>query len=382
MALDNIKKRNDGSYYFNLNGKKYVRAKRKDAENLYRDLKNNAQFEKLSKDVRKLTVAQMLEKWLPTERGKIKADTFDRKEQIVNYQLIPYIGKIQVATLTSVDVQNLLNDLADDGYSYSTIKKAKDYLHQALDRSNILHKFEVSPFKDVVIPDYAPNTKKDDIVFYTEDELNKIYETARLKHKWKGKMQSVYRLGASYEVLGRTGMRVGEMLALTWDDVDFKKSIIHVNKTRKTVKNRNKKTPTKTVDVITTPKSKSSTREIPMSAKCKKAMKELYKVTGTFKYVLSTEKGKPVTISNYYRTFQAILVRAGFDNYEVDGKIVNKIYGLHSLRHSFATLLINKKGAKIAVVSQLLGHSDISITINKYVHNDDEDKKAAVKLLD
>lgn len=382
MALESIKKRKDGAYYFSLNGKKYVRAKRKDAEALYRELKDNIEFEKLSKDVKKLTIAQMLNNWLPTERGKVKADTFDRKEQIVNYQIIPYIGDIQVATLTSVDIQKMLNDLADDGYSYSTIKKAKDYLHQSLDRSNILHKFEVSPFKNVVIPNFAPKSEKDDIVFYTENELNKIYEVANSKCKINGKEQNRYRLGASYEVLGRTGIRVGEFLALEWNDVDFKKDTIRINKTRKTVKNRNKKTSAKTADVITTPKSKSSNRIVPMSLKCKNAMKELYKITGSFKYVLSTEDGNPITISNYYRTFRAILNRAGFDNCEFDGKYVNKIYGLHSLRHSFATLLINKKGANISVVSQILGHSDISITINKYVHNDEDDKKETVKLLD
>ena len=187
MALDNIKRRKDGNYYFDYNGKKYVRSKRKDAEELYRGLKGNAQFERLSKDVRKLTVEQMLEKWLPTERGKVKEDTFDRKEQIINYQLIPFIGKIQVATLTPNDIQKLLNDLADEGYSYSTIKKAKEYLHQALDRSNILDKFEVNPFKNVEIPKHAPKKEKDDIVFYTEEELEKIYKTAKSKQKSKDK---------------------------------------------------------------------------------------------------------------------------------------------------------------------------------------------------
>lgn len=53
MALESIKKRKDGAYYFSLNGKKYVRAKRKDAEALYRELKDNVEFEKLSKDVKK-----------------------------------------------------------------------------------------------------------------------------------------------------------------------------------------------------------------------------------------------------------------------------------------------------------------------------------------
>ncbi len=378
MSNKRVHQRKDGNYYFKLHGKTYVRAKRKDAEKYYAELVSNEKRRKLVEDYGKADVRTLMVEWLEIQRSTSKSSTFDRKEQIVNHQIIPYIGKEQVIGLTSSIIQKWLNDLSDR-YSKSTIKKAKEYLQASLRFHKVLKKFEDNPFEDVKIP--ATDDPKE-IVYYTEKELKKIYAAATKKDASK---KYIYRLGDAVVVLGQTGMRSGEFLALTWDDIDFKNGTITINKTRQHVKNRNKKTPTDPnyVDVTNKPKTKSSIRTIPMSTECRRALKRLYKLNGEFVNVASTEKGTPISVRNFARMFRDILYAAGMDKaVDEKGKTVNKIYGPHSMRHSFATNLINKKDANIAVVSALLGHADVSITINKYVHTKDEDKKQTIKLLD
>ena len=382
MSNKRIHQRKDGNYYFKLHGKTYVRAKRKDAEKYYAELVSNEKRRKLIEDYGKADVRTLMVEWLEIQRGLGKATTFDRKEQIVNNQIIPYIDEEQVIGLTSSIIQKWLNTLSDFGYSKSTMKKSKEYLQAALRFHKVLKKFEDNPFEDVKIP--STDDSKE-IVYYTEKELKKIYAAARKKHTVGGKKENVYRLGDAVIVLGQTGMRSGEFLALTWDDVSLKNETITINHTRQRVKNRNKKTPTDPnyVDVTNPPKTKSSIRTIPMSTECKKALTRLERLNRGFKYVASTENGTPVSIRNFSRMFRDILYAAGMDKaVDEKGRTVNKIYGPHSMRHSFATNLINKKDANIAVVSALLGHADVSITINKYVHTKDEDKKQTIKLLD
>ena len=381
MSNPHVHLRKDGAYYFKFHGKTYVRAKRKDAEALYREKVENERFELATRDLRKVTVQMLLERWLITEINKVKRTTYDRKKEIAHNQVIPYLGKQQVATLSNTDIQNMLNKLYDAGYSHSVIKKAKDCIHEALKDMQILAKLPTDPFFDVTIPKGARKKNNDDIVFYNEKELQKIYEAAKQTRTVHGKTERIYRLGDFVIVLGNTGMRSGEMLALSWDDIDFKKKLININKTREEVDNTDPSISRKTIEIITEPKTKSSIRKIPMSKECEKALKNLYKITGTHQYVLSTKEGTPISTSYFRSTFKKIIIRAGMNAVEVDGKVVDKTYGLHSMRHSFATLMINKKGANISAVSKILGHSSTSITIDTYVHTDEKDKIDAIKLL-
>lgn len=378
-----INKRDDGAYYFNLHGKKYVRKKKCDAQALLKEILEHEEQELKMRDLRKVTIAQLLEQWLESEYPKCKPTTFDRKEQIAKFQIIPIIGKLQVNTLKGEDIQKMLNDLTDKDYAYSTIKKSRDYLRKALRDMDVLDKFDTDLFKNVVIPNEALMRRKTDIPFYTEKELKAIYKEARRTIvDAKGKTVPRYRLGEAVIVFGQTGMRRGEFLGLKWEDVDFDNEIIHIRRDREKVKNRDKKTSTKSmVDVLQTPKSLKAIRDIPMNAKCKTALKKLAKLTGKSEFVLTNSYGNPVNERRLSEMFKKILKGAGMDEVKEGGKTVNKVYGLHAMRHSFATLLINKKGATIADVSRLLGHADLATTMNTYVHPQLDGMRAAVNSL-
>ena len=168
-----------------------------------------------------------------------------------------------------------------------------------------------------------------------------------------------------------TGLRIGELLGLKWNNIDFENKILKVSGNLKQVKNRDEnKGEAKYIVIEQTTKTKSGNRIIPLSDKAIEALKyfEKRKIKKD-SYVLITKNGKSVSARNRDTTFRQILKNAGID----------KISGVHSLRHTFASMLF-KKGVDPKTVSELLGHSDVSITYNIYIHIIHEQKTKAINL--
>ncbi len=161
-----------------------------------------------------------------------------------------------------------------------------------------------------------------------------------------------------------TGIRIGELCALQWSDIDLEKRIIAVRKTMQRIKNIGGKTATKIV--ITAPKSRTSEREIPIPEVLFSRLKSMKKCDDN--YILTGEKifSEPRTMQ--YR-FKAILKKLNLPS-------VN----FHSLRHIFATRCI-AAGADVKTLSELLGHNSVEMTLNRYVHSSDERKSYCMKLL-
>ena len=183
-----------------------------------------------------------------------------------------------------------------------------------------------------------------------------------------------YRYAPAYILLLNTGLRVGELVALTWKDIDFTKRIIRVNKTVSTIKNRNRfESDNQKVNVITTTKTKKSNRVIPMNETACLVLKELMKRQQEMgiksDYVISTKEGNPMLVRVLEQTFSRICQ----ENY-IDYK------GIHSLRHTFGSVLV-KKGVDIKVISEILGHSTVQFTYDRYIHIINEMKAEAVNLI-
>lgn len=161
------------------------------------------------------------------------------------------------------------------------------------------------------------------------------------------------------------GLRIGEVCALTWDDIDTERGVIRVSKTiqRIYVVEGEKK---HTEVIIDTPKSKNSIREIPIVRDLLKMIKPIKKVVNGKFYVLtnSLQPTEPRTYRNYYKRLMADLDMPKLK--------------FHGLRHSFATRCIESK-CDYKTVSVLLGHSNISTTLNLYVHPNMEQKKRCVE---
>lgn len=160
------------------------------------------------------------------------------------------------------------------------------------------------------------------------------------------------------------GIRIGEICALTWEDIDTDNGIIHIRKTIQRIymiEDGNRKTEL----LLDSPKTKNSIRKIPMSRELIRMLKPLKKIVNSSYFVL-TNDSKP-TEPRTYRSYYKILMK----------KLQIPEIKFHGLRHSFATRCIESK-CDYKTVSVLLGHSNISTTLNLYVHPNMEQKKKAI----
>lgn len=310
--------------------------------------------------------------WLNTIlKHSLKPTSFMRKEVTLKYQVYPHIGDIPMNRLTHDDIQNMVNALAAQGLSYSTIKKAFEAVNGCLANYRVRTSTYFNPCEGVVLPSKS-RRETSDIVFFDEKQRKLIREEALRKYK-NGK--PVYRLGQAIVILMYSGLRVGELLALTWDDIDFDDETISVNKNAVV---------TKTIDgdeshyrLINqrSTKTQSGNRIIPMTSHVKTALKEIQEFNGSHQHVMSSSTGAQITPRNINRMFHSILTKTGI------AKSKDDLLGVHSLRHTFASMLF-QNGSDTKTVSELLGHSDTKITENIYIHLIQQQKVKAIKDID
>ena len=157
-----------------------------------------------------------------------------------------------------------------------------------------------------------------------------------------------------------TGMRVGEICALKWKNIDIESKYIYVENTLQRVYNGEKRNSNIIIDK---PKSDSSIRSIPINQKMYDILKSMKKKYKDEDYFLSGKSNKIVEPRNYQYTFKSILKKCKL-----------KPYKFHILRHTFATNCI-EVGMDAKSLSEILGHSDVNITLGIYVHSSDKIKK-------
>ena len=296
------------------------------------------------------TFRQFADEWVNViVKSKVKPLSYQRKVSTLEHQVYPHIGNIQISKLTHARIQKMVNDLNESGLSYSTIKKAYEAASGCLRYYRIQTATSFNPCEDITLPE-AKKKDDSDISFFTVEERKRIVEEATRKYE-SGK--SVYRIGWAFVLLLYSGLRVGELCALTWKDVDFSERTITVNKCAIEVREKDKNG--KTHSVLKTQgstKTRSGTRIIPMTEKAFLALSELQKITGEYEYIITSSKGERIRPSRIGRTFYLILDEIGL-----------KHVGVHTLRHTFATMLFHN-GCEVKVVSELLGHSNTKITVN------------------
>ena len=321
------------------------------------ELKRTA-YAEIGLETSDMTVQEYMTRWLvDIKKNELKPASFARLSQVLHNQIFDTIGFISASALSPSDIQKLINDLRDGGKSFSSIKKVYLALNACYNMGVIRGDFHRNPCLGVRLPKIIEKDISDTVKFYQEDDVIKICQEATSKFQ---NGRNKYRLGWAIVLLLYTGMRIGELLALTWDDV----TDTHININKNTVVVSNK-----IIDQSST-KTNSGIRKIPLSKKAKKAIDELREITGEYKYVMTTKNGGRIYPRNVDRTFRDIC------------RVCNlPINGVHSLRHTFASMLFKNK-CDVQVVSKLLGHSDPSITRRIYIHIIEEQKEDAIQNLD
>ena len=296
------------------------------------------------------TIREISDAWREDKRPYVKRSTFAAYTLLIENHILPSFG--EMALVEEQDVQTFVFRKLNEGLSHKTIKDILIVLKMIL---RFGAKNQMTEYRQI------------DIKFPTERDKHSIDILNRSHQK---QIMEYIRLHFTFKNLGiyiclSAGMRIGEICALTWDDLDVENGIIHVRKTiqRIYVIEEHRKY---TEVILDTPKTKNSIREIPMTKNLLKMIRPIKKIVNGNFYVLTNEPKptEPRTYRNYYKQFMQSL-----------GLPLIKFHGL---RHSFATRCIESK-CDYKTVSVLLGHSNISTTLNLYVHPNLEQKKRCME---
>lgn len=286
-----------------------------------------------------MKLKELLELWLERYmKHTIKIRTYNRYKSICDLHLIKDLGEYELDELKPNVLQDFLLKKIDDHYSTNTIKGIVSVLKQALRLAITLEFVDKEYCSNLKMP----SSEEKEISVFTKKE-QQVIESFCLNHKKRNYIGIVICL--------YTGIRLGELLALTWDDIDFNSNLLTINKTSYSAK-----VDGKTQIIVDKPKTKKSNRVIPLPNQLVKLLKIIKKESNS-KYVITTRNSGMVGNRSYQRTFKFIL------------KKVNVQYrNFHSLRHTFATNAI-ELGMDVKTLAEILGHTNAMITLNRYSHS-------------
>ena len=310
-------------------------------------------------DTGSLTVGEYLELWLKDSvRGTVRQSTYEAYEYVTYPHIIPALGRVKLKSLTPTHVRGFYRDRLDSGLSGATVRKMHLVLQKALDQA----------VSDGLVPRNVVKgirllqTKKKEIQPLTPEQARILLDAA-----------GDDRLEALYVLAVATGLREGELLALKWEDVELEDAVLRVRHTL-----------TRTGGKVTLgpPKTKKSRRSVGLTQRAVEALRahlsrqleemermgSLYRPGGL---VFANEIGGIINPSNLRnRSFKPLLKRAGLPHIR-----------FHDLRHTCATLLLSRN-VNPKVVSEMLGHSSITITLDTYSHVLPTMQESAVRALE
>ena len=291
------------------------------------------------------TLRELAEKWLETVRFQVKESTYVKYWNLLYSYIIPELGRLEWPALNRETIELFCGRMRSaggqkhNGLSAKTVTDIMSVLRRifyyAADHG------EVMPFN---ISSITVKKEQKEMKVLTRNEQDRLYRYLCVN-------RSERNLGILICMF--TGLRLGEICALKWEDISFSEQTIFVHRTMQRI--QTKEDPSrKTKIIITSPKSGSSVRKIPIP---KELNKILYACRGNRKgYILTGREDVYVEPRTMERHFAKVLEMAGVER-------VN----FHALRHTFATRCVEME-FDVKSLSEILGHANVNITLNRYVH--------------
>lgn len=288
----------------------------------------------------------------------VSASTFERYMSIYNTHIKDsVIGHMKVKDIQQMHLQHYLNE--KKSLSKSSLKKIYELLNNSFKFAISNNLIRVNPITEVKLPSSDVKTKEVEIL--TLDE-QKAYMNAL----------DNCRLRILFMTLLYTGMRIGEAMALKWDNVDFDNATITVCESFKKVKQYESDGSSINIALTKAPKTTKGNRLIPIPTSLVFELKK-FKLSSTNNkngLVFCSRNGTPLEYNTIRRSHLSTCQKANI-----------RVVTIHALRHTFATRSI-EAGIDVKTVSELLGHASIEITLNTYVHSTDNSKKAAANTIE
>jgi integrase len=278
-------------------------------------------------DSENVTVGGYLDQWLVAIKDTVRIGTWKQYEMIARLHIKPTLGGVKLDKLNALQIQSFYRQRLDAGlsprrvqYVHVTIRKAlKDAVRWRLVPYNVA---------DAVTP---PRPANPEITSLSAEQVKVLLAATHGD-----------RLEALYTLAVTTGMRIGEMFGLKWSDVDLEAGTLQVRRT------------VAADGAVNPPKTSRGRRTIRLS---KLAIRTLKQHPRTAEWVFASAAGTSIGICNFHKnSWRPLLKRAGLPHTRV-----------HNLRHTAATLML-ARGVQVKVVSEMLGHADVSTTLSIYAH--------------
>lgn len=296
-----------------------------------------------------MKISEIITLWENDKKLYVKKSTYSAYLLLIENHINPYFADKE--QITEEDVQKFVLTELRKGLSQKSIKDIIIVLKMIL---KFAVKQKLLAYNEIEIK-FPTVGEKTDLEVLNKNDHKKIINY--LQENFTFKNLGIY-------ICLSTGMRIGEICGLLWSDIDVKSGIIKVRRTVQRIYVIDGET-RHTEILIDTPKTKNSIRDIPMTTELYKIIKPLKKVVNNDFYVITNE-AKPTEPRTYRNYYERLIKRLGIPKLK-----------FHGLRHSFATRCIESK-CDYKTVSVILGHSNISTTLNLYVHPNMEQKKKCI----
>lgn len=369
---ENIRQRKDGrwearviigkdecnhSVYHSIYGKSYEEVKAKKLQFIQNGMRTS--IDSSTTVDKNTTFKQLTERWLSSKKLFVKESTYSHYVFLCSHYIIPYLGNYLVKSIDCEKINMCLTKLQingkanhKEGLSSKSIIDIRTIILAVIKYANENH---VETHLDGKI--FIPSRRKNESPVFTHSEQD-LLEKYLITHL------TTYTMGIILDLY--TGIRIGELCALKWKNIDFDGWLIYISKTLQRIPISDGSNGSKTKLIISEPKTPDSRRIIPVALPLQKLLTDFrsddddYLLTGSKCFI------EP---RNYYSRYKRILRKLGLPS-----------YSFHALRHTFATRCIENR-LDVKTLSEILGHSEVRTTMQLYVHPSMDDKRDSLNSL-
>ncbi len=305
-----------------------------------------------------MTVHELMNMWYANNKVRLKGGSINKYKNIIDTHIIPQLGHYKLSEMSSSFMNLYLNEKLSNGRIDNKGGLSPSYVNSI--RVVIVSAIRFAVREELMMPFKTdinkPITKKKDLSILSQKDQHVL-------EKFIVSNMNPTNIGILISL--RSGLRIGEICALKWEDIDLLSGIIYVRHTISRIKSEDSSG--RSVLVLDEPKTYSSKREVPISSWLIPFLSSV-KEKSDSQYVIS-KNNNFVSPRTYEYRYHKVLRDCNLPK-----------INYHALRHTFATRCV-EAGVDVKTLSEILGHSSVSITLNTYVHSSIDMKRRQIEKL-